>query len=127
MTDRLCKCGRIVPGRCDRCAPPDHKKKTNERGYSQDWRTFSERYRAEFPICEVCQWFVQNNERSSVNASTEVHHIIKISEAPGRRLDWFNVLAVCRPCHEWAEDRTQIAGVIKDWSIAWHDRQKRWR
>ena len=38
-----------------------------------------------------------------VTAATEVHHIVKIKDRPELRLEWSNLMSVCRDCHERIE------------------------
>ena len=92
---KLCKCGAIVDKRCERCDPPiPHKQTTQERGYGNDWRKLSERYRKSHPLCERC------TEQGRTRAADHVHHIIPIRVAPELRLERSNLMAVCVECHE---------------------------
>ena len=100
---RLCKCGAFIEkGLCERCKtqPTSHKKTTAERGYGHDWRTFSELQRDLRPLCEVCE------AAGKVEPTTQMHHIEKIKDAPSRRLDKSNTIAVCNECHEGIEGLT---------------------
>lgn len=77
--------------------PWRHKAKAAERGYGWDWAEFSRRYRAEQPLCELCQ------ANGLVEPAASVHHIDKIEDAPERRLDRANLIALCRDCHKLAD------------------------
>lgn len=95
---KLCKCGAIVEKVCTKCYPPrQHKATTAERGYDHQWRVTSERKRALDPLCENCL------TKDRITPATEVHHIQPIADAPWLRLEWFNLMSVCRQCHEELE------------------------
>lgn len=106
---KLCKCGRIVKGRCDVCYPSTHGRTTKERGYGQDHTIASKRYRAERPLCEVCLL------NGHTKASQSMHHIVKIVDAPQLRMEPRNWLAVCDDCHELVENDVELARKAK-----WH-------
>lgn len=103
---RLCQCGAIIQdgGRCAKCKPAivPHEKTTKERGYGSDWKQFSVRKRDENPICEV------HDARGQVFPSTQVHHVEKIRDAPEKRLDERNTIAVCGECHRIIEGMTPV-------------------
>ena len=50
--------------------------------------------RQQRPLCERC--LVAHR----TTPTSEVHHIVSVEEAPKRRLDVSNLLAVCHECHE---------------------------
>lgn len=104
---RLCRCGAIVEGRCGRCFTSKHKQTTKERGYGHDWRVFSERFRVDVPLCQVCELSGQ------VRPATQVHHIRKIVDAPELRLHRQNCLAVCEDCHGTVEEDRKLAKEAK--------------
>ena len=72
---------------------PQHKLKTTERGYGWDWQQFRERIVRERPLCEDCL------DEGKVSPTEEVHHMVKIKDAPHRKLDQSNVRCLCRPHH----------------------------
>lgn len=94
---KLCKCGAIVAKRCERCYPSTHAQTTTERGYGQDWRQLSEKYRTINPLCERCM------EQDKATPADHVHHKIKIVDAPHLRLSWDNLMSVCVKCHNELE------------------------
>ncbi len=104
---RLCRCGAIVEDRCEACDKAKgrgkHQRTTKERGYGHDWRNASERYRAEVPLCQVCEL------AGKVAGADHVHHITKIRDAPELRLDRSNWLSVCSDCHEKVEKDSALA------------------
>ena len=90
---KLCHCGAVtkrVP--CDKCKIPRRHEKKKE-WYDHKWRKLSEVVRANNPICQDCI------EDGNTSPSTEVHHIIPIAQAPERRLDQSNIVALCTACH----------------------------
>lgn len=97
---KLCKCGALVDKRCERCYPTTHSKTTKERGYGHDWRKLSERLRKESPLCPDCL-----AEGRSVPA-TEVHHEVKIKDAPSLRLSRPNLIPLCAKHHALRENAT---------------------
>ena len=103
MGGRLCRCGAIVKGRCPKCQPQTTEKKTAERGYGNDWRVASERYRRREPLCQVCL------HHGRTTPATEVHHIQKIRDAPELRLKTSNMLSVCEDCHAVVEQDKGLA------------------
>lgn len=68
-----------------------------KRGYTWDWEQFSRNYRANYPLCEMCE------SCNVVRPSVSVHHIQKIDDAPERKLDITNVIALCDECHKRAD------------------------
>lgn len=104
---RLCRCGAIVQDKCNKCDASKHKQTTKQRGYGHDWRKFSERFRSEVPLCQLCEM------RGKVEPATQVHHIRKIVDAPALRLNRRNCLAVCADCHEEVEGNRKLAEEAK--------------
>lgn len=113
---RLCRCGAIVEGRCEKCSPPaGHTKTTKQRGYGSDWRRLSERYREEFPLCQVCMM------EGKAEPVRHTHHIEKVNDAPELRLQRSNLLSVCEACHERVEQDKGLARKAKAEQDAWGD------
>ena len=73
--------------------------KTAARGYDWKWTKLSKSFRTEHPMCQVC---LRNNR---ITPAVEVHHLESIASAPHLRLEWNNLLAVCKPCHLEVEGR----------------------
>lgn len=98
---RLCRCGKPTKKKlCEDCKPTWAEKSqgtTKERGYGHDWRRFSERQRDKNPLCVV------HEARGIVRPATELHHVEKVRDAPERRLDVHNTVAVCMDCHREIE------------------------
>jgi len=98
MKLRLCACGNAVRHNeraCDRCGRGKKvaKLSTADAGYGWDWQQLSVRYRADYPLCEMCY------QRGIATSSAEVHHIVSVSDAPWLRLELSNLMALCVPCH----------------------------
>ena len=86
---KLCPKGHVYNGdRCNVCY------NTASRGYDHRWRKLSEHYRVRNPLCEDC------DAKGVTTPSTEVHHIIPISQDSSKRLDINNLVALCTRCHE---------------------------
>jgi 5-methylcytosine-specific restriction endonuclease McrA len=100
MRHKLCRCGGVREDRrgsvCERCGAGKRKpeRSTKEYGYDHTWRVLSERKRKDDPLCEMCL------KQGKAEASTEVHHIVPIDEAPWLRLEWNNLMSVCNECHK---------------------------
>tara|TARA_Y100000310_G_C20571564_1_gene758299 strand:- start:754 stop:1065 length:312 start_codon:yes stop_codon:yes gene_type:complete len=89
-----CNCGGIViDGKCNRCEG-GKRKKTGERGYGWDWQRFRSWYLSEFPLCEDC------TSEGYTTVADELHHKVKIVNAPERRLDPENVMGLCGKHHD---------------------------
>ena len=97
-TRTLCQCGGIrTKGRCEQCgakAKQGHHLSRHQRGYDSRWSNVSTRAKSELPWCIPC-W-----EAGRVTVERiETHHIVKIRDAPGLRLDLDNLLNCCPACH----------------------------
>lgn len=69
-----------------------------QRGYDQDWLDLREAYIELHPACERCE------EQGIVTETEQVHHrkAFKGLHDP-LRLDWDNLVSVCRDCHRVME------------------------
>jgi len=94
-----CTCGgTITRGACDRCGPirpesADKRPSAARRGYDRAWQQLRAHTLATHPWCADC------DQAGIVTESTEVHHLQPIAEAPNRRLDPSNLMALCKSCH----------------------------
>ena len=70
-----------------------HRGNSTERGYDGAWRRFRAAFLRANPLCADCY------STGEVIAAAEVHHLVKLRDAPGRRLDPTNCRALCQPCH----------------------------
>lgn len=114
MTTRICRCGRIVGDKCEKCdVNAKHASPTAVRGYDSQHRAASQRYRQEKPLCERCV-MVYGVMQSLPSA--EMHHIRSIKSRPELRMDSDNWLALCRPHHEELENKIDVGIKTKMWS-----------
>ena len=105
-TKRLCRCGRIVSGICEKCSPTlTHDRTTKERGYGSDWQRLRALVLSEYPLCQRCEI------EGKTKAARHVHHIVPIDVAPWLRLDRNNLLAVCVECHAELHEGMATPGV----------------
>lgn len=66
---------------------------SRDRGYDEKWRRCRAAFLAAHPLCADCHAI------GLVRAADEVHHRVKLRVDPSRRLDWDNLLALCKSCH----------------------------
>lgn len=84
---------------CDKHKPlhkrryEDNRPSARERGYDRTWEKVRKMYLVEHPLCEDCL------ERGIYTPAKEVHHIEKVKDRPGKRLDMSNLRALCKVCH----------------------------
>lgn len=72
----------------------DTRKPPQKRGYDHRWRRLRTAYARAHPVCQI-------REKCDGDPVEEVDHIIPITEAPEKRLDWENLQSACRRCHNW--------------------------
>jgi 5-methylcytosine-specific restriction protein A len=63
------------------------------RGYDHDWRRCQAAFLAANPLCADCL------AAGRTEPAREAHHVVKVRDDPGRRLDWANLLPLCKSCH----------------------------
>ena len=51
--------------------------------------------------------------------SAVVHHIVKVEDAPGRRLDPSNVEAICKACHDGEAQAVERGGAARIGADGW--------
>src|SRR5687767_15891070 len=73
------------------------------RGYDSDWRKLSIEFRAQHPFCQ-CDEHKGADERV---LSEVVDHIKPIATDPDLRLEWSNLRALAKRCHDRHTARTQ--------------------
>ena len=78
-----------------------------ERGYDATWRRLRLAFLAQHPICECddCQ-----AGKLRLTAATVVDHIVSIEERPDLRLDWSNLRAMAKRCHDRRTAKDQAFG-----------------
>lgn len=60
---------------------------------SAAWMRLRDLYRAEHPLCEEC------SKQGRTEAASDVHHIKERRDFPDLALDYSNLQALCKPCH----------------------------
>lgn len=110
---RICRCGRIVPDRCECQYKHQAKRNVTMEGHGYDHRKASERYRCERPLCERC---VMIYGVINASPSRDLHHIVSIRDAPHLRMDRDNWLALCTSCHAAIEGDVTEGLKVKQWS-----------
>lgn len=115
MRNKICKCGKIVQDRCLYCHPVTHAQTTAQRGYGNQHRKDSERYRIKKPVCEMC---IMEDAKAmrGLNPSAALHHIQKIVTHPHLQHEESNWLAVCDEHHEILENNAKLGMEVKQWS-----------
>src|SRR5262249_29879158 len=63
------------------------------RGYDAAWKRLRRIILARDPLCKECV------KRGVYEQSTDVDHIVRIADAPHRRLDLTNLQGLCHRCH----------------------------
>ena len=76
----------------------EHSKETASV-YNWQWRKLRGAFLQHHPLCQRCA------SKGIVQAAEHVHHVVPVKEAPERLLDWSNLMAVCRACHDEIEPR----------------------
>lgn len=72
----------------------DDRLSAPERGYDHRWRKLRDAYIREHPLCQHCLL------KEIITPGWEVDHIEPFQGLDDpRRLDWFNLQTLCRPCH----------------------------
>jgi 5-methylcytosine-specific restriction enzyme A len=72
----------------------DHQRgSAASRGYDHRWRAFRASVLASNPLCADCMAI------GRLTPATDIHQVVKLRDAPDRRLDADNVLQLCPSCH----------------------------
>lgn len=94
-----------------RKAEADQKRGTTaQRGYDGDWQKLSREYRAQHPFCE-CALHKGQDERA---LSQVVDHRESIALRPDLRLEWSNLRAMTKACHDRHTAKTQGFASMRD-------------
>ena len=80
-------------------APQDTRPPASERGYDWQWHKLRTMYLKHNPLCERCR------AKGRVTPADTVHHIKPVAQYPELRLNWDNLMSLCRECHEIVEGR----------------------
>jgi 5-methylcytosine-specific restriction protein A len=76
---------------------------TTQRGYDGDWQKLSREFRAMNPYCQ-CDEHQGKDGRALAEV---VDHRIPIAERPDLRLEWSNLRAMTKRCHDRHTAKTQ--------------------
>lgn len=90
-------CNELVPnGYCiiHTRANEQRRGSKQKRGYGDAWPKVRAAKLSADPLCEDCK------EAKRVIVAREVHHIVKIKDAPELRLVMSNLRSLCDPCHD---------------------------
>jgi 5-methylcytosine-specific restriction protein A len=71
----------------------DRRGSAAARGYDHRWRKCRSAYLRDHPLCADCQ------AAGVTTAAVEAHHVRKIRECAEARLDWGNLIPLCKSCH----------------------------
>jgi 5-methylcytosine-specific restriction endonuclease McrA len=82
---RICACGAIVKGSCETCQKKRRVTQDKFRGSPTD------------------RGYDHRDIKGQVTIAEDVHHIKSIATHPELRLDWDNLMSVCRECHRAIE------------------------
>lgn len=85
------------------------------RSWKQKAKEIKER---DLYLCQACMEGMEGTVRKYNPENLSVHHITKLREDYGRRLDSSNLITLCRMHHEMADKgkipATALAGIIKE-------------
>jgi 5-methylcytosine-specific restriction protein A len=65
----------------------------SKRGYDNSWRTVRKQHLTQYPLCEECLAV------GRYISATDVHHKIKLRDAPHLRDNAANLMSLCHACH----------------------------
>ena len=74
------------------------------RGYDHRWQRLRKSKIHANPLCEHCE------ARGITKPADEVHHIKTVRERPDLRLDWDNLVSLCRDCHDLEHSSKPVIG-----------------
>lgn len=106
---KSCKyCGRIHDTKYDCGKKPVRKKiRTQQNRFRSTipWKNKSTEIRErDCYLCQICIRNLYETRQQYNNQKIEVHHIVPISESWNKRLDNYNLLALCEEHHKAAEN-----------------------
>lgn len=92
---RCARCDTIVKGACPCYNKVRDSKRlpSSQRGYDHKWRKARAAFLSKNPLCHDC------SISGHVTPAVDVHHIVKIADDPSLRLDFTNLMALCKVCH----------------------------
>lgn len=92
-----CHCGAIYDKVCPTCS--QDRGTAAQRGYDYKWQQLRKVYMQENPLCAECY------KRGLTRSALDVHHIVPIHDSWAKRLDWNNLISLCRSCHRAKHDK----------------------
>ena len=105
---RVCYCGAVVTKvPCDRCRAVKHKPRAEV--YDNQWKSLSEAFRDDNPLCHDC------DIEGRTTPSEDVHHKKPIRDYPELRLDPCNLVALCKKCHSRRHRCLNLTGDQMSW------------
>jgi len=91
---QLCtRCHRIKGEGCGCAARSDDRPNAHARGYDSAWEKVRRRFLAGSPLCQDCL------DAGRTTPAVDVHHKIKVCDAPSLRLAMGNLMGLCKRCH----------------------------
>jgi 5-methylcytosine-specific restriction protein A len=86
---------RVINGRCAAHSRAIERERgsAHARGYGRRWEHFRRWLLVREPLCRDC------STEGGVGVASEVHHIVKVKDAPARMYDVTNVMPLCRRHH----------------------------
>lgn len=73
--------------------PKQERLAAADRGYDREWYEVAKRFKQANPLCVDCL------QQGRTRPAQEIHHVKKVVTHPELRLDWSNLMALCKVCH----------------------------
>ena len=88
-----------------------YDKKYNKFYCSKEWKALrTEKFVEAKGLCEECK------KKGKVVAGEEVHHTIPIEEDWSKRLDYDNLILLCKSCHNAVHNReSSLSKFLREW------------
>lgn len=106
------RCKRVLTTKtyCPACEAIVKKKRqltdtrvpAGQRGYDWQWSKVRKTKLSINPLCEACL------KKGIAKAADTVHHIVTVENDPALRLDFNNLVSLCRNCHESFHGRVKF-------------------
>lgn len=91
---RCTKCLQLVTGPCSCTSAGDARPTAAKRGYGAKWQRFRDWFLNRHPRCED-HW----EQGVDYRLELEVHHKVKVKQAPHRQYEEANCMTLCKACH----------------------------
>lgn len=78
---------------------------------SKQWRSLRQaKWDAVDGLCELCK------KKGIIREAIDIHHIVPIAEDWSKRLDYDNLLALCKDCHNQMHERiSPLQKFLEEW------------